>query len=290
MQRLDGKKLADAIREELKKEIQIKNLSPKLGVVLVGEDPASHLYVNVKEKAAADVGIATDVRRVSASTPDHEIEKIIQQWNTDPNVHGILVQMPLPAGHDIDAIINAIDPNKDVDGFHSYTIAELYAGRSRILSPVHEGIMRLIATTGIQMNGASVTIIANSDIFSKPLEYLLRKSGAFLTVMSPDELDKKMLLASNVIITATGRAHILDQRLIPSGSVVIDVGTSRTPDGRLVGDVDAKSVEKLAGWLTPVPGGVGPMTIAVLLKNTVFLAGQTSSVLLTPPSLPQEPL
>lgn len=271
MQRIDGKKLANEICEELKKEIQTKRLSLKLGVLLVGENPASTLYVALKEKAATEMGISTDVRRMPAHTSDHELKQIIKNWNADSRIHGILVQLPLPNGHDTDAIINEIDPKKDVDGFHPKTRADLYAGKSKTLSPVHEGILRLIATTGIQMNGARTAIIAKSDIFSKPLEYILRKAGNFVTVLSPDELDRKTLLTSNIIITAAGRAHFLNRSVIPSGAVVIDVGINRMPDGSLVGDVDAQSVTQLAGWITPVPGGVGPMTIAMLLRNVIEL-------------------
>jgi len=272
MNLIDGRTLARTIRDEIKAEIAAKHLTPKLGVLLVGDDAASHLYVNLKEKAANEAGIATDIRRLPATTPDDELKNIIESWNTDTAVNAILVQVPLPEGHDTDAIIAKMNPQKDVDGFHPSTVAALYEGRATIISPVHEGILRLIASTDVAVNTAKTTIVANSDVFSKPLEYLLRKAGAFVEMMSPDSLDRAALLQSKMIVIAVGRAKLLDRSMISSGSVVIDVGTNKTPEGKTIGDVDAESVKDLPGWLSPVPGGVGPMTIAMLLKNVVEMA------------------
>lgn len=282
MNRIDGRALAKTIRENLKKEITSRRLEPKLGVLLVGDDPASHLYVALKEKAAQETGVQTEIRRLPASTPDEELQRIIETWNRDTTIHGILIQVPLPAGHDTDAIVAAIDPNKDADGFHPQTLEKLYAGQGHILPPVHEGILRLIASTDTQINTANATIIAKSEIFSKPLEYLLRKAGAFVSILSPDDLDRQTLLKSHIIIVAVGRPKFIDRSLIPSGAVVIDVGTNRLPDGSVVGDVDSENVQHLDGWLTPVPGGVGPMTIATLLKNVVQLATSPSPLQASP--------
>lgn len=263
MNLIDGRGIAKTIREELKKEITESGITPKLGVILVGEDPASRIYVNLKEKAATEAGIAMDIRRLPAATSDEELKNIIDAWNRDASVHGILVQLPLPEGHDTDAIINAIEPKKDADGFHP--------ANAENVPPLHEGILRLIASTRIDMRGTRATIIANSDVFSKPLERVLKKAGCFTAILSPDDLHAPTLRDSQIIVTAVGRPKFLTRDHIPPNAVVIDVGTNRLPDGTVVGDVDAESVKNLPGWLTPVPGGVGPMTIAMLLKNVVAL-------------------
>lgn len=264
MNLIDGRDLAKNIREELKKEIAASGKTPKLGVILVGEDSASRLYVDLKEKAATEVGIAMDIRRLPAATSDEELKNVIEAWNRDASVHGILIQLPLPDGHDTDAIIRAIDPKKDADGFHP--------ANAENIPPLHEGILRLIASTGIDLRGTRATIIANSDVFSKPLERLLKKAGCFIAILSPDDLHAPTLRDSRILVTAVGRAKFLTREHIPPNAVVIDVGTNRLPDGTVVGDVHADSVNDLPGWLTPVPGGVGPMTIAMLLKNVVALA------------------
>lgn len=272
MKSIDGKELARSIRAEIKKEIAEKHLAPKLGVLLVGDDPASHLYVTLKERAAKEAGIATDIKRLPAQTSDDDLKRIIEEWNKDETVSAILVQVPLPAGHDMDAIIRSIEPRKDADGFHPATVKALYDGHATIISPVHEGILRLIAATDVPVNTAHAVIIANSGVFSEPLEYLLKKAGAFVTVMPPDSLDRKTLLLAQIIVVAVGRAKLLTREHISPGAVVIDVGTNRMPNGNVVGDVDADSVKDLNGWLSPVPGGVGPMTIAMLLKNVAALS------------------
>jgi methylenetetrahydrofolate dehydrogenase (NADP+)/methenyltetrahydrofolate cyclohydrolase len=273
MQIIDGRALAQTIRDHIK----TKGVQAKLGVLLVGNDPASQLYVNLKEKAAHEVGIETDIRHLPAFTPDEELKELIASWNADPKINGILIQLPLPEGHDTDALIATMDPAKDVDGFHPKNIEALYAGNATMISPVHEGILRMIASTGISMNTTKATIIANSDIFSKPLEYLLRKAGAFVTILKPDELERKILLTSNIIIVAVGHAKLLNASHISPNTVVIDVGTNRTADGKTVGDVDAEDVKNIPGWLSPVPGGVGPMTIALLLKNVATAQSLHSS-------------
>lgn len=272
MKSIDGRKLAQQLRDELARRIAEHHLTPKLGVILVGDDAASHLYVSLKEKAAHAIGIATDVRRLPVTTTDAELIQIIEAWNADATIHGILVQLPLPAGHDTDAVIRAIDPKKDVDGFHPENLTALTEGRATILSPVHEGILRLIASTGTTMNTAKAVIIAKSDIFAKPLEYLLRKAGAFVTILPPDQLDRQTLLTAQILISAVGKHGTLSRTNIPAGAVVIDVGTTKDADGHTVGDVDASQLSNLDGYLSPVPGGVGPMTIALLLKNVVILA------------------
>jgi len=272
MQLIDGKSLAAQIRARLKEEIAELKLHPKLAVLLIGDDPASRLYVDLKEKACHEVGIATDIRRLPAETSDADITSIIASWNTDATIHGILVQLPLPHGHDTDAIVTSINPEKDADGFHPDNIAKLIAGEDAIIPPVHEGILRLIGTTDVPPNRTRAVVIANSDIFSIPLVHLLKTAGAFVRSFSPETLEAEAVLESKIIVVAVGREKFLTRELISSGSCIIDVGTTKNADGKVVGDVDAEHVMDIPGWLSPVPGGVGPMTIAMLLKNVVELS------------------
>ena len=272
MNLIDGKMLASQIRAELKKDIAESGLRPKLGVLLVGEDPASHLYVKLKEKAAAEVGVETEIFRLPSTATDGELLGIIRGWNDDDAVHGILVQLPLPPGHDTDAIVNSILPRKDADGFHPKNLDALYAGVGKIVPPLHEGILRLIGQTDVIPNLAQAVILANSDVFAKPLEYLLKKAGAFVQTFKPDEIDEEAVKNANIIIIAVGRPKFLKRNLVKNGACVIDVGTNKTEDGKTVGDVDAESLRDVPGWLSPVPGGVGPMTIAMLLKTVFELA------------------
>lgn len=272
MNTIDGKSLAARIREEVKERIQTSGITPHFGALLVGDDPASHVYVNRKERVCMDVGIATDIRRVPATTTDEELIQIIDGWNADESMDAILVQLPLPTGHDTERIIASIDPRKDADGFHPENAAALLAGTGTIFPPVHEGVLRLIAETGRDMRGAKTALIANSDVFSAPLKHLLERAGAFVTVFGPEDMDPTVIMDSDISIVAVGRPGFFTRDLIKSGAVVIDIGTNRTPDGRVVGDVDAKNVTDIEGWLSPVPGGVGPLTIALLTKNIFELA------------------
>jgi methylenetetrahydrofolate dehydrogenase (NADP+)/methenyltetrahydrofolate cyclohydrolase len=272
MQSIDGRALAASIRKQTADDIMASQLHPKLAVLLVGDDPASHTYVNLKEKAAREVGIVTDVRRLPAETTNLEILHIVEKWNADNTVDGILIQLPLPNGLDEDAAIAAVDPKKDADGFHPSTVAALLAGQGTIIPPLHEGILRLIAATDIAPNGATATVIANSETFSKPLVFLLEKAGSLVAAVSPDELDREALAMSQIVVIAIGRAGFLKRGMVSANACIIDVGTNRNEDGKLVGDVDAESLADLDGWLSPVPGGVGPMTIAMLLKNVVHLS------------------
>lgn len=271
MHLIDGKSLAAKLREEVKTDVAQLPSPPGLGVLLVGDDPASHVYVNLKEKAAKDAGIRTDFRRVPAYTPDDELEQIVQSWNADSSINGILIQLPLPPGHDPDRLVAAMDPLKDVDGFHPTTIERLKKGEAVIISPVHEAVLRLIAATGIDPRHKTVTVLANSETFSSPLIYLLQKAGFLTALMHPDALDGEVLRTSDVVISAVGRPGFLGADLVKSGVIIIDVGTAKDEKGIVRGDADAAPMTVLDGWITPVPGGVGPMTVALLLKNVVRL-------------------
>ncbi|MBM3204677.1 bifunctional 5,10-methylenetetrahydrofolate dehydrogenase/5,10-methenyltetrahydrofolate cyclohydrolase [Candidatus Uhrbacteria bacterium] len=265
---IDGKALAERIRAQVAQEIKEKHLSPHLAILLVGDDPASHLYVGLKQKYAAEVGVRVTYEQRSADVSDDELVDLIQRWNQDPSVHAILVQIPLPPGHDEQRIIEAIDPKKDVDGFRP---------ASTSVPPVHEGILRLINETPLKLSGASAAIIVNSDLFAAPLKRLLSTGGMFVNVMHPDDLDQEKLASADVVVIAVGRTNFLHASMTKPDAVIIDVGTNKTDEGKTCGDVDRSSFEKTYVWLTPVPGGVGPMTIAQLLKNVAGLAQQDSS-------------
>lgn len=269
---INGRALAAAIRAEIKQDITSLGFQPKLAVLLVGDDPASHLYVSLKEKAAAEVGILTQGRTLPSTTTTDELIAIIREWNTDSTVDGILIQLPLPQGIDEDTVIAAMDKAKDADGFHPKNVKALEAGHGNIIPPVHEGILRLIGATDVVPNGAQAALIANSEVFAAPLAHLLRKSGAVVEFFKPDEIDRETLAKAEIVVIAVGRAGFLKRGMVSPGVCIIDVGTNRVGEKKVVGDVDAESLKDVPGWLSPVPGGVGPMTIAMLLKNVVHLA------------------
>ncbi|OGL73781.1 hypothetical protein A3E39_03540 [Candidatus Uhrbacteria bacterium RIFCSPHIGHO2_12_FULL_60_25] len=271
MKLIDGKKLAQTIRKEVKDEVAKLQTPPALGVLLVGGDPASRLYVDLKEKAATEAGIRTDIRRLPATVTDDEIVGIINAWNDDPTVNAILVQLPLPPGHDADKVISAIDPSKDADGFHPDNVEALAEGNGLVIPPVHEAVLRLIAATGQDPRGKAATVIANSDTFAEPLMHVLRRAGFHTAILLPDELDADVTRTSDVIVIAVGRPKFLGPDLVKPGAIVIDVGTTKDERGIVRGDADADAFASFDGWITPVPGGVGPMTVALLLKNVVRL-------------------
>ncbi|MBU1630148.1 bifunctional 5,10-methylenetetrahydrofolate dehydrogenase/5,10-methenyltetrahydrofolate cyclohydrolase, partial [Patescibacteria group bacterium] len=245
MNLIDGKALAADIREQVKREITELGLHPKLGVLLVGDDPSSHIYVNLKEKAAKEAGIETDIRRLLADTSDEELKNIIEDWNDDEKVDAILIQIPLPAGHDTDALIATMDPRKDVDGFHPQNLAAINSGQSEIFPPVHESILHLIAATGVDLRNAKALIISNSDIFADPLTRLLSRAGSAVDRVRPDDFINDDGKEADIIVIAIGRAGFLKSNAIKPGACVIDVGTNRPPNGKVVGDVDAESVKDL---------------------------------------------
>lgn len=263
--------MALSLRADMKEEISQLPSAPGLGVLLIGDDAASAIYVGLKEKAAQEAGIHTDIKRLPSSTSDDDIVAIIQDWNENISIDGILVQLPLPPGHDTDRIIATINPKKDADGFHPENIQAAELGKGEILPPVHETVLRLIAATEIDPRGKAATILANSEIFAAPLARVLQRAGFVTAIMDPDMLDSEVLRTSHVIVVAIGRAGFLRADLVSPGTVIIDVGTNRGFDGKICGDADARSLATVDGWITPVPGGVGPMTVALLLKNVVSL-------------------
>lgn len=270
---IDGKALASHIESTVRTRAQALEHPPTLAVLLVGDDKASHLYVSMKKKRAHECGITVHVEERSANTTQDELIAIIQTWNADSSIDGILVQVPLPEGFSEDAVIAAIDPTKDVDGFHPTTVASLMQGEPTLISPVHEGILRLIATTPLALTSKTAVIIANSTIFSDPLAHLLKTAGLFVHTMHPDEINKATLRRADIVVIAIGRAKWLHAGMTADHAIIIDVGTNKDAQGVLCGDVDmATYFDREDVYVTPVPGGVGPMTIAQLLHNTTLLA------------------
>ncbi|MFA5128713.1 MAG: tetrahydrofolate dehydrogenase/cyclohydrolase catalytic domain-containing protein [Patescibacteria group bacterium] len=267
---IDGKKIAAEIRVEIKKEIAESGITPGLAVILVGADPASHLYVGLKEKAAAEAGIHFEKYLFFATEPEEKITMKIQELNARPDIHGILVQLPLPGGYDESKIIAAIDPKKDADGFHPENIKKLISAAPEIIPPVVSGILKLIESTGVELKNKKIAILANSEILAKPLEKILTGND-IQTIIAPETLTTEIADA-DIIISALGRAKIITADAIKPGAILVDVGTTRLDDGTTVGDVDFESVAAKASWITPVPGGVGPMTVAMLLQNVVNIA------------------
>ncbi len=272
MHPIDGKALAATIREEVKREVSGLGLKPRLNVMMVGSDPASHLYVSLKKKAGEEAGITVDVHGFEATVSQEKLLETLESWNDDTAVDAILVQVPLPYGFDQDAITSHVSPQKDADGFHPDTVAALLKGEPTIVSPVHEGILRLIAQTDLKVSGSQVVILANSKTFAEPLARLLTTAGASVDTLDPDNLDRELLAAADVVIVAIGRAGFVHPSLTKAGAVIIDVGTNKNEAGRVCGDADFEAYQNTDSWITPVPGGVGPMTIALLLKNVLTLA------------------
>ncbi len=272
MHLIHGEKLAKQLRAEVALRVAKLSRIPRLAVLLVGDDAASHLYVSLKQKRAEEAGIDMEIAKASAVVKTEELVSRIQAWNAREDVDGILVQLPLPEGLDEDAVIAAIDPKKDVDGFHPENTKALFAGEPTLIPPVHEGVLRLIASTPLILAGKTAVVIVNSAIFGDPLVRLLKSTGLFVHTMKADELEAQTLRRADVIVIAVGKAKFLHAGITKKDVVIIDVGTNRDEDDVLCGDVDIATYEPYDAWVTPVPGGVGPMTIALLLLNVVRAA------------------
>jgi methylenetetrahydrofolate dehydrogenase (NADP+)/methenyltetrahydrofolate cyclohydrolase len=272
MHLINGKDLAKTIRREVALRVAKLDHVPTLGVLLVGNDPASHLYVSMKKKAAETAGIKMDIVKIETAVTDAELIKQIEAWNHRADIDGILVQLPLPKGHDENAVIAALDPKKDVDGFHPENMRALLAGQQALIPPVHEGVLRLIASTPLTLTGKTAVVIVNSSIFGDPLVHLLKSAGLFVHSMNADELEAQTLRRADVVVIAIGRAKFLHAGITKKDAVIIDVGTNHDEDDELCGDVDMATYEPYEAWVSPVPGGVGPMTIALLLLNVVRVA------------------
>lgn len=271
---IDGKALAEKIMLDTRKDIVQLGYMPGLAVFLVGDDEASQVYVRLKERACKKVGIDFHKYLVAANTPTKDIVEAIGFIDQDEHIDAILVQLPLPKGHDTQTVINAIAPRKDVDGFHPTTLKSFLDGKTSFVPGLSLGIVRLIESTGETLNGKHAAILANSEIFSAPLQKLLEKHGMSVTVVSPKSsgIDTQTSQA-DVLVVAVGKPGFVGADMVKAGAIVIDVGTTKVEEA-LLGDVDFGSVKNKAGHITPVPGGVGPVTVAMLLENTVRLAKQ----------------
>ena len=273
---LDGKALAAEIRSEVKTQVAAlaeKGVSTALAVILVGDDSASQVYVRNKIKACADTGIRSLEFRMPAETTQQQLLAKIAELNADENVDGILVQLPLPKQINADAVISAIDPAKDVDGFHVANAGALVTGKQGFVPCTPFGVMRLIEKSGVDPRGKSAVIVGRSNIVGKPMALLLLAADATVTVAHSRTPDLSAVTRNaDILVAAVGRAKLIKADMVKPGAVVIDVGMNRDENGKLCGDVDFSEVKAIAGSITPVPGGVGPMTIAMLMQNTVLAA------------------
>jgi methylenetetrahydrofolate dehydrogenase (NADP+)/methenyltetrahydrofolate cyclohydrolase len=273
---LDGKALAARVRTELAGEaarLAECGVRPGLAVVLVGDDPASQIYVRSKTAACAQVGIKTFDHRLPATTTDAELLSLVATLNADPAVDGILIQLPLPAGLDARRVLFAVDPRKDVDGIHPENVGRLLLGQPRFVACTPFGVMKLIAEAGLPLAGANAVVVGRSNMVGKPMAALLLGADATVTICHSRTRELAAVVGrAELVVAAVGRAEMIRGDWIKPGAVVIDVGINRTPDGKLLGDVEFAGAAARASAITPVPGGVGPMTIAMLLANTITAA------------------
>lgn len=273
---IDGKGIASGIKEDLKLRVAAlkkAGIAPKLSVILVGDDPASQVYVRNKEKGCEQLGMLSDVIRMPADTTDELLINMIHSINKDNAIHGLLVQLPLPKGLNEKRILDEISPAKDVDGLHLENMGKLFKGEKTAFVPcTPQGIMELIKSTGIDLNGKEAVVIGRSNIVGKPISILLLNANATVTMCHSKTKNLNDVVGrGDVVVAAVGRAKLVKAEAVKEGAIVIDVGMNRE-GGKLVGDVDFASVKDKASYITPVPGGVGPMTIAMLLKNTIISA------------------
>ncbi len=273
---LDGVRIAAATRDDLKGRIAAlatRGVTPRLDVVIAGEDPASQVYVRNKMRAAGDVGVRSEVHRLIATASEGDLLSLIGDLNADSRVHGILVQLPLPNHIASHHAIAAIAPEKDVDGFHPQNVGALVTGRPHYVPCTPAGIMALLASGGVPLWGKHAVVVGASNIVGKPIAMLLLQKGATITICNSKTPDlSAMTRQGDVVVVAVGKTGMVTGAMLKPGAAVIDVGINRLPNGKLGGDVEFEGASKVAGWITPVPGGVGPMTVAMLIANTVLAA------------------
>ncbi|MEA4853597.1 MAG: bifunctional methylenetetrahydrofolate dehydrogenase/methenyltetrahydrofolate cyclohydrolase FolD [Christensenella sp.] len=270
---ISGKELSAEIRQQLKERVkqlkETRGIVPGLAVIQVGDDGGSTIYVNNKEKACAEVGIYSEVNRLPEHTTQKELLQLVERYNKDPKIHGLLVQLPLPAHIDEDEILKNINPQKDVDGFHVQNAGSLFTGLPGLVACTPKGIIQLIKKSGIDLTGKTAVVIGRSNIVGKPVAMLLLNENATVTICHSRTKNLPQVCAqADVLVAAIGKPEFVTKDFVKPGAVVIDVGTSRV-DGKLKGDVKFDEVSEVAGYITPVPGGVGPMTITMLMENTV---------------------
>ncbi len=273
---IDGKLISAAVREEIAREVaelKGKGITPGLAVIIVGDDPASRVYVNNKKKACAQLGMLSEEYALPAQTQMSELLDLIDSLNRRDDIHGILCQLPLPKHLDEKQVINAIAPEKDVDAFHPFNVGGIMTGDYTFLPCTPAGVMELLRYSDIDVAGKNCVVIGRSNIVGKPMAMLLLHSNATVTICHSKTRElAEICRRADVIVAAVGRADFVTADMVKPGAVVIDVGMNRRDNGKLCGDVDFEAVEPIASAITPVPGGVGPMTITILMKNTVTAA------------------
>jgi len=279
MQLIDGKGLAQKVQENVAKEVeelkQVKNIVPGLAVLLIGDDPASHAYVKMKAKACEKVGFYSITHNMPDTISQDEIIATIEMMNANPRIDGILVQLPLPKHIDTDRILEVIDPKKDVDGFHAYNVGRLVTGLDSFVACTPLGVMKMFEEYEIALEGKDVCVVGASNIVGKPMASLLLNANATVTVTHIFTKDLKAHTSTaDIVVVGVGVPGLIKEDMVKEGAIVIDIGINRLEDGSLVGDVDFTKVAPKCSYITPVPGGVGPMTIAMLLSNTLKSAKQ----------------
>ncbi|HEY6008043.1 MAG TPA: bifunctional methylenetetrahydrofolate dehydrogenase/methenyltetrahydrofolate cyclohydrolase FolD [Geobacteraceae bacterium] len=278
---IDGKAIAEKVRAEIAADVQkltAQGTQPGLAVVLVGEDPASKVYVSMKEKACLNVGIFSDEYKLHDGTSEADLLALVDRLNNDPKIHGILVQLPLPKHIDTEKVLEAISPKKDVDGFHPYNVGRLVVGKPLFQPCTPYGVMVMLKECGIDLNGKEVAVVGRSNIVGKPVAMMCLQQHATVTLCHSRTRDlAAKVKAADVLIAAVGQPEMIKGEWIKEGAVVIDVGVNRVGEKKLVGDVEFAAAAARAAAITPVPGGVGPMTITMLLSNTVESAKRTAN-------------
>lgn len=267
---INGRQISKDIKNEIKEVVSKLPTQPALAVVLVGEDPASQVYVNNKKKACEEVGIRSVAHELPADTPEEDIINLIIEMNNDPSINGILVQLPLPSHVDEEKVLLTIQPEKDADGFHPFNVGMLSIGNPTLPSCTPAGIIELIERSGVEIEGKECVVLGRSNIVGKPVaQLLLNKHGTVTVCHSRTKDIASVAKRADILVAAVGVPEMVTKDFIKEGAVVIDVGIHRNENNKLTGDVKYDEVEPIAGYITPVPGGVGPMTIAMLMKNTL---------------------
>ncbi|MGC2459008.1 MAG: bifunctional methylenetetrahydrofolate dehydrogenase/methenyltetrahydrofolate cyclohydrolase FolD [Gallionellaceae bacterium] len=273
---IDGKAIAQEVRAEWKVRadaLKARGITPGLAVIIVGEDPASRVYVANKVKACTELGLHSEHVSLPADTSEATLLAKIAALNADPKIHGILVQLPVPRQIDSGKVLQAISPDKDVDGFHPVNVGALVTGNTRFAPCTPYGAMKLLEKCGVSIEGKHAVVVGRSNIVGKPMALMLLQQNATVTICTSRTQDlARFTRDADILVVATGKPKMITGNMIKPGAAVIDVGINRLPDGKLCGDVDFDSAREVAGWITPVPGGVGPMTITMLMANTVLAA------------------
>ena len=270
---IDGKVVSDALRSDMKQRVialKSRDITPGLAVILVGDNPASEVYVRNKVRACESIGVRSTVTKLPADTPETEVLDALAKLNADSTVHGILVQLPLPDHIDENKILETIDPFKDVDGFHKLNVGAMTTGNARYYPCTPHGVIKMLEHYGIGVEGKHAVVIGRSNIVGKPMSLMLLERGATVTICTSKTSDVRQFTRSaDIVVAAVGKPKMIDASYLSDKAVVIDVGINRLGDGSLCGDVDYEAVSEIVKGVTPVPGGVGPMTITMLLENTI---------------------